>query len=155
MNKILNLLAIIILASSLILTGCAKDDSSSSSSSSSDADATVAAASGSGALTISSKVSMVTANSEASASSRTSLKSASDFTSGEDIAVDQTETFVYERSADAFRTANSILCWMGQTRAGLMLGQGNYKAQIDKTQCNESSGGEVEAVMRRNTKCGL
>ena len=143
MNKILNLLAIIILASSLILTGCAKDDSSSSSSSSSssDEDATVAAASGSGALTISSKVSMVTANSEASASSRTSLKSASDFTSGEDITVDQTETFVYERSAEAFRTANSILCWMGQTRAGLMLGQGNYKAQIDKTQCNESSGG--------------
>ena len=143
MNKILNLLSIMIVASSLILTGCAKDDSSSSSSSSSssDADATVAAASGSGALTISSKVSMVTANSEASASSRTSLKSASDFTSGEDITVDQTETFVYERSADAFRTANSILCWMGQTRAGLMLGQGNYKAQIDKTQCNESSGG--------------
>ena len=126
MNKILNLLSIIIVASSLILTGCAKDDSSSSSSSSSssDEDATVAAASGSGALTISSKVSMVTANSEASASSRTSLKSASDFTSGEDIAVDQTETFVYERSAEAFKTANSILCWMGQTRAGLMLGQG-------------------------------
>ena len=142
MKKITYIIATILGIASLFVVSCAKKDSSSSSaaSSSSDADETVAAASGSSALTLSSKVSLVSANSEASASSRTAFKTASDFTSGEDITVDETETFVYERSADAFQTANSILCWMGQTRAGQMIGQGNYKAQIDKSQCGESSG---------------
>ena len=143
MKKITYIIATILGIASLFVVSCAKKDSSSSSSaasSSSDADETVAAASGSSALTLSSKVSLVSANSEASASSRTTFKTASDFTSGEDITVDETETFVYERSADAFQTANSILCWMGQTRAGQMIGQGNYKAQIDKSQCGESSG---------------
>ena len=140
MKKIAYIIALIGIIS-LFIVGCSKkDDSSSSSSTSSDADETVAAASGSGAITLSSKVSLVSANSEASASSRTAFKTASDFTSGEDITVDETETFVYERSAEAFQTANSILCWMGQTRAGKMIGQGNYKAQIDKSKCGESSG---------------
>lgn len=129
---------------SFFIMGCAKSDDSSSSASSSasdgDTDIDVSASSGSGALTLSSKVSLVSSNSSASASSRTAFKTASDFTSGEDITVDETETFVYERSAEAFQTANEILCWMGQTRAGQMIGQGNYKAQIDKTQCAESSG---------------
>ena len=133
---------------SFVIMGCAKSDDSSSSSSSSassaasdgDTDIDVSASSGSGALTLSSKVSLVSSNSSASATSRTAFKTASDFTSGEDITVDETETFVYERSADAFKTANSILCWMGQTRAGEMIGQGNYKAQIDKSQCGESDG---------------
>jgi len=130
---------------SFVIMGCAKSDDSSSSSTSSssssgstDTDIDVSASSGSGALTLSSKVSLVSANSSASATSRTAFKTASDFTSGEDITVDETETFVYERSADAFQTANSILCWMGQTRAGEMIGQGNYKAQIDKSKCGES-----------------
>jgi hypothetical protein len=132
---------------SFVIMGCAKSDSSSSSAASStstasggDTDIDVSASSGSGALTLSSKVSLVSSNSSASATSRTAFKTASDFTSGEDINVDETETFVYERSAEAFDTANKILCWMGQTRAGQMIGQGNYKAQIDKSQCGESSG---------------
>ena len=133
---------------SFVIMGCAKSDDSSSSAASStttsdgDTDTDVTASSGSGALTLSSKVSLVSANSEASSSSRTAFShfSSDNFTSGQDITVDETETFVYERSADAFNTANSILCWMGQTRAGQMIGQGNYKAQIDKSQCGESSG---------------
>jgi len=151
MKKIVYIIALIGIMS-LFLAGCAKKDSDSSSSSSasgsgsgstsSDEDETVAAASGSSAITLSSKVSLVSANSDASASSRTAFShfSTDNFTSGEDITVDETETFVYERSAEAFQTANYILCWMGQTRAGQMIGQGNYKAQIDKSLCGESSG---------------
>jgi hypothetical protein len=145
MKKIAYIIALIGIMS-LFLAGCAKKDSDSSSSSSTststDGDETVSAASGSGAITLSSKVSLVSANSDASASSRTAFShfSTDNFTSGEDITVDETETFVYERSAEAFQTANSILCWMGQTRAGKMIGQGNYKAQIDKSKCGESSG---------------
>ena len=145
MKKIIYIIALIGIMS-LFLAGCAKKDSDSSSSSSTststDGDETVSAASGSGAITLSSKVSLVSANSDASASSRTAFShfSTDNFTSGEDITVDETETFVYERSAEAFQTANSILCWMGQTRAGKMIGQGNYKAQIDKSKCGESSG---------------
>jgi ABC-type enterochelin transport system substrate-binding protein len=108
MKKIVYIIAMIGIMS-LFLAGCAKKDSDSSSSSastststSSNEDVTVAAASGSGALTLSSKVSLVSANGDASASSRTAFShfSTDNFTSGEDITVDETETFVYERSAD-------------------------------------------------------
>ena len=130
---------------SFVIMGCAKSDDSSSSASSAsdgDTDTEVSASSGSGALTLSSKVSLVSANSSASATSRTAFShfGSDNFTSDKDISIDETETFVYERSADAFQTANGILCWMGQTRAGQMIGQGNYKAQIDKSKCGESSG---------------
>jgi hypothetical protein len=132
---------------SFFIMGCAKSDDSSSSSASAsasdgDTDTEVSASSGSGALTLSSKVSLVSANSSASATSRTAFShfGSDNFTSDKDISVDKTETFVYERSADAFKTANNILCWMGQSRAGLMLGTGDYKAQIDKSKCGESDG---------------
>jgi hypothetical protein len=126
---------------SFVIMGCAKSDDSSSAAAS-DGDTDVSASSGSGALTLSSKVSLVSANSSASATSRTAFShfGSDNFTSDKDISIDETETFVYERSADAFKTANSILCWMGQSRAGLMLGAGNYKAQIDKSKCGESDG---------------
>ena len=124
---------------SFVIMGCAKSDDSSSAAAS-DGDTEVSASSGSGALTLSSKVSLVSANASASATSRTAFShfGSDNFTSDKDISIDETETFVYERSADAFKTANSILCWMGQSRAGLMLGTGNYKAQIDKSKCGES-----------------
>ena len=133
---------------SFVIMGCAKSDSSSSSASATatasdgDTDTVVSASSGSGALTLSSKVSLVSSNASASATSRTAFShfGSDNFTSDKEISIDETETFVYERSADAFKTANSILCWMGQTRAGEMIGQGNYKAQIDKSQCGESDG---------------
>ncbi len=133
---------------SFFIMGCAKSDDSSSSASSAssasdgDTDTEVSASSGSGALTLSSKVSLVSSNSSASATSRTAFShfGSDNFTSDKDISIDETETFVYERSADAFKTANAILCWMGQTRAGEMLGTGNYKAQIDTSKCGESDG---------------
>jgi len=124
---------------SFVFLGCAKKDDSSSSSSTSDTD--VSATSGSGAITLSSKVSMVTANTNAS-TARTAFAhfTTDNFSATADYNNDDTQTFVYERSADAFNTANSILCWMQQSRADLMLNAGNYKAQIDTAKCEEGSG---------------
>ena len=124
---------------SFVFLGCAKKDDSSSSSSTSDTD--VSATSGSGAITLSSKVSMVTANTSAS-TARTAFAhfTTDNFSATADYNNDDTQTFVYERSADAFNTANMILCWMQQSRADLMLNAGNYKAQIDTAKCEEGSG---------------
>ena len=119
MKNFTNLLIFLAIISFVIM-GCAKSDESSSSTtttSDGDTDTDVSASSGSGALTLSSKVSLVSANSSASATSRTAFShfGSDNFTSDKEISIDETETFVYERSADAFRTANSILCWMGQS----------------------------------------
>ena len=124
---------------SFVIMGCAKKDSSSTSTTASDTD--VSATSGSGAITLSSKVSMVTANTNAS-TARTAFAhfTTDNFSATADYNNDDTQTFVYERSADAFNTANMILCWMQQSRADLMLNAGNYKAQIDTAKCEEGSG---------------
>ena len=137
MNNFTNLLIFLGIISFVFL-GCAKKDSSSSSSTS---DTDVSATSGSGAITLSSKVSMVTANTNAS-TARTAFAhfTTDNFSATADYNNDDTQTFVYERSADAFNTANSILCWMQQSRADLMLNAGNYKAQIDTAKCEEGSG---------------
>jgi len=136
---------------SFVIMGCAKSDDSSSSSGSSDSsgssgssgstDTDVSASSGSGALTLSSKVNLVTANTSAS-TARTAFAhfDTDNFSATDDYNVDETQTFVYERSADAFNTANMILCMMQQTRADLMLNAGNYKAQIDTAKCEDADG---------------
>jgi hypothetical protein len=54
--------------------------------------------------------------------------------------LDETQTYVFEKSADALITVNMILCMIGQSRADLMLNTGNYKAQIDTKKCGDSSG---------------
>ena len=51
---------------------------------------------------------------------------------------DQTTVYVNERSAEAFRTINEILCMIGQTRYDAMLNKGNYKVQVDKNLCSSS-----------------
>ena len=137
MNNFTNLLIFLGIISFVFL-GCAKKDSSSSSSTS---DTDVSATSGSGAITLSSKVSMVEAKSTDS-TARTAFAhfTTDNFSATADYNNDDTQTFVYERSADAFNTANNILCMMQQTRADLMLNAGNYKAQIDTAKCEEGSG---------------
>ena len=140
----------------LVLIGCAKDDSSSStaasSSTSSSSDTEVSAASGSGAISLSSKISMVTANtSDSTARTAFSHFTTDNFSSTADYNTDSSETYVYERSADAFNTANSILCMMAQTRADLMLNAGNYKAQIDEAKCDDFSGDSKSNTPRYNT----
>ena len=104
---------------SFVIMGCAKSDDSSSSSaaassSSSSSDTDVSATSGSGAITLSSKISMVTANTSAS-TNRTAFShfSTDNFSSTADYNSDSSETYVYERSADAFNTANMIFMLYG------------------------------------------
>ena len=96
MSKTSNFLAIILLAISLILLGCAKSDDSSSSSQSDD----VSAVSGSGAISLSAKVSMVSAKGSASTARTANAINTSGFASTADYNVDGTQTFVYEESAD-------------------------------------------------------
>jgi len=72
------------------------------------------------------------------------LPPASDFNN------DKTNIYVNERSADAFRTVNEILCMVGQSRYDAMLNKGDYAAQIDTNQCSSSkdsasSGGQESA----------
>ena len=145
MKKVINLLAILG-AISPILLGCAKSDdssssTSSSSSSTSDADDTVTASSGSSSIMLSSKISLVSAK-ETDSTARTAFATVStdNLSSTSDYKADKTQTFVYEKSADALDTVNMILCMIGQTRADLMINTGNYKAQVDENKCNERSG---------------
>ena len=124
---------------SFVFLGCAKKDSSSSSTA--DTDDTVSASSGSGAITLSSKVSMVEAKStDSTARTAFATVSTDNLSSTSDYKVDKTQTFVYEKSADALQTVNMILCMIGQTRADLMVNTGNYKAQVDEKKCEERSG---------------
>ncbi len=128
---------------SFVIMGCAKSDdsSSSTSSSTSDADDTVSAASGSSAITLSSKISLVSAKTtDSTARTAFATVSTDNLSSTSDYKIDKTQKFVYEKSADALETVNMILCMIGQTRAGLMVNTGNYKAQIDESKCEERSG---------------
>ena len=128
MNRALNLTAILV-ATSLLLFGCSKksDDSSSSNE--------VSAASGSGAISLSSKVSVVEAKSSASTNApayRTANAiNTSGFAATAEYNTDDTSTYVYEESAEPLDLVNEILCQIKQGRPDLMLNEGNYKAQID------------------------
>ena len=125
---------------SFVIMGCAKSDSSSSAASS---DTEVAAVSGSGSITLSAKVSVVEPKTVASTARTARTAYAIDttgFASTVDYNVDETQTFVFEESADVLDTVNSILCEIGQTRPGLMLNLGNYKAQVDSKKCGSGDG---------------
>ena len=133
---------------SFVIMGCAKSDDSSSSptttttsDSTSDADDTVSASSVSSAITLSSKISLVSAKTtDSTARTAFATVSTDNLSSTSDYKIDKTQKFVYEKSADALETVNMILCMIGQTRAGLMVNTGNYKAQIDESKCEERSG---------------
>ena len=133
MNKTINLL-VILGTISLILLGCAKSDDSSSSSSSSSSTSSssgdVSAASGSSAITLSAKVSVVEPKTTDSTARTANAIDTTGFASTTDYNLDESTTFVYEDSADVLDTVNKILCMIGQSRPGLMLNAGRYKAQI-------------------------
>ncbi|HIB16095.1 MAG TPA: hypothetical protein EYO28_05245 [Candidatus Lambdaproteobacteria bacterium] len=121
---------------SFVFLGCAKSDDSSSSSSDTD----VTAVSGSGSITLSAKVSVVEPKTTDSTARTAYAIDTTGFASTADYNVDETQTFVFEESADVLDTVNSILCEIGQTRPGLMLNEGNYKAQVDSKKCGSGDG---------------
>jgi len=109
MKSITNLLIVLLGIISFVFLGCAKKDSSSSSSSDTD----VTAASGSGSIMLSAKVSVVepkTTDSTARTARTAYAIDTTDFASTADYNVDETQTFVFEESADVLDTVNSILC---------------------------------------------
>jgi len=66
------------------------------------------------------------------------LKAVSDLPSGSDYNTDESFVYVEERSAESFDIINEILCMMAQSGYDSMLNKGNYRAQIDVTQCSNS-----------------
>ena len=56
---------------------------------------------------------------------------------GTDWTNDVTQTFVHERSAEAFGVINEILCMMSQSQYDDMVNKGTYRAQIDTNQCEQ------------------
>ncbi|MBI5186105.1 MAG: hypothetical protein HZA01_10330 [Nitrospinae bacterium] len=61
--------------------------------------------------------------------------SASGLPSYSDYMNDGADIYVEERSDEALQTINEILCMMAQTKYDSMLNLGDYKAQIDVSQC--------------------
>ena len=143
MRKLIYLIPVLGIIS-LVFLGCSKSDDSSSASSSSSSSDTVSATSGSSAIALSSKVSVVESKSTSStarSADRTAFAiDTTAFASTVDYNVDETDTFVFEKSADVLDTVNGILCEIGQSRADLMLNAGNYKAQIDSKKCGGNDG---------------
>ena len=120
---------------SFVFLGCSKKDSSSSSTSDT---ADPSASSGSSSISLSAKISMVDAKSSDSTARTANAIDTTGFASTSDYSLDETQTFVYEESADVLDTVNSILCQLGQTRPGLMMNENNYTAQIDLGKCQET-----------------
>ena len=118
----------------LIFAGCSGGSGTSSTSTSS---AT--------ALKIADRVSVVDAQETTSAAKLKALKmkapvlkAVSDLPSGSDYNTDESFVYVEERSAESFDIINEILCMMAQSGYDSMLNKGNYRAQIDVTQCSNS-----------------
>ena len=145
MKKFVYLLPMIVIISFVFL-GCSKDESTTATT----ASTSVSAESGTSAITLSSKISVVDAKTSAStartaSSARMGSRTANAidttaFASTVDYNVDETSTYVYEKSSEALNTVNNILCQIGQTRPDLMVNEGNYKAQVDTTKCGSQSG---------------
>ena len=138
MKKITYIITMILGIASLFVISCAKKDSSSSSSSAADADETVSA---SGAISLSSKISIV--DPKTTSSTARSVIATSGFAETADYNVDETTTFVFEEAGDVLDTVNSILCEMSQTRPGKMAKKANgtnYKAQVDSNKCGSGNG---------------
>lgn len=64
---------------------------------------------------------------------------------GTDWSNDVTQTFVHERSAEAFGIINEILCMMSQSQYDDMVNKGTYRAQIDMNQCKQDRDSASEA----------
>jgi hypothetical protein len=138
---------------------------SSSDSGSSSSYSSPSAESGSSSLSISSKVSIVEAQEDSTYSGTAEsgskalvidinlIKAAIErtinpatFAAGSDYNQDVTEFWVHEDSIQAFNTVNEILCSIAQSKYDDMVGQGNYRAQIDVSQCSSSNDNASEQM---------
>ena len=62
-----------------------------------------------------------------------------------DYALDQTNVYVQESSAETFNTINEILCSIDQGKYAEMLNKGPYKAQIEKKLCSSGKDSASDA----------
>jgi len=121
------------------------------------------------ALVVTSNVSVVSAQTSTDASPvKPQLKGLligvipSNLAATTDYNTDKPNVYVQERTSDAFKTINQILCMMGQTKYDVMLNKGVYTALVDQNLCstnnadpaaagqqaqNQSSGANMPAYM--------
>ncbi|MFH2131891.1 MAG: hypothetical protein ABIK68_16070 [bacterium] len=130
----------------VLLNSCASSSSDDSSSSSTGTYSTSVQA-----LSVNSKVSVIEAGASAATSKVNALKldygaisaaiAVSNFSAASDYAKDETFVYVRDDTSQALNTVNSILCYFDQIQPDDMLNRGNYKAQVDESQCNQNKGG--------------
>lgn len=93
-------------------------------------------------LEVADKVSVVDASASSSGASKiVGLALAGAVPSDSDYTRDKTFSYVHDRSTEAFKMVNEILCMIGQTKYADMVNMGTYKAQINTKTCkgNDSS----------------
>ena len=117
-------------------------------------DATTASASSTSSLKVSSKVSLIDAKSSSSSAKVSSLvfsasmaaAAADSFSATSDYMIDETFIYVQDDTSEALKNVNMILCSFAQIQPDKMLNKGNYKAQINDTQCNQNNGSSTSST---------
>ncbi len=72
-----------------------------------------------------------------------------------DYKKDQPEIYVAERSDEALKNINEILCMMAQTRYEAMLNLGNYKAQVDLNLCSRKRDDSSSAGRNKSSNANM
>lgn len=97
------------------------------------------------ALTVTEKVSVVEPKITSAITGARPLLMAVSVPADSDYAVDKTNVYVQERSTDAFRQINEILCMVAQTKYDVMLNAGPYLALVDQSKCASGKSDASEA----------
>lgn len=115
-------------------------------------------------LTVADKISVVSSGSSAAPKGMHIIKSLnglvgtkavpSSWSANVDYNVDPTFTYVHERSSEALKTPNEILCMVAQAHYDSMLNKGAYRAQIDKNLCSSSKDSASQAKDSASSSSG-
>ena len=93
----------------------------------------------------SANVSSLTFDSSSFAASMTSA-AVDSFSSTSDYVLDETFIYVQDDTTEALDNVNKILCYFDQIQSDKMLNKGNYKAQVNETQCDQNKGSASDSA---------
>jgi len=93
----------------------------------------------------SAKISSLTFDSNSFAASMTSA-AVDSFSSTSDYVLDETFIYVQDDTTEALDNVNMILCYFDQIQSDKMLNKGNYKAQVNETQCDQNKGSASDSA---------
>lgn len=126
-------LAAVGLALAALMSGCSGGGGGGSSSSGGDGNNGGATPT---ALKVADKVSVVDAQGQTALARIKALSLAAlTLPADSDYTKDQTFVYVQDRSTEAFKTVNEILCMLSQSKYDVMLNKGDYKALINTNMC--------------------